>query len=169
MAQRKLLSQQKSRLTKDTQETKKATEEALGQLTELKDTAPEWLDKTAKKEWNRILPLIRELPVAALDLALLSMYCQTYSNYINATKQLEKEMVTVTERGTKLSSFYTIQRDSITAMNSIAPKLGLTVESRLKIMEPKTEKPQDDAFAQMIASKGRGKTVYDVFGVDDDD
>ena len=99
MAQRKLLSQQKSRLTKNTQETKKATEEALGQLTELKDTAPEWLDKTAKKEWNRILPLIRELPVAALDLALLSMYCQTYSNYVNATKQLEKEMVVVTERG----------------------------------------------------------------------
>lgn len=153
MAQRKLLSQQKSRLTKNTQETKKATEEALGQLTELKDTAPEWLDKTAKKEWNRILPLIRELPVAALDLALLSMYCQTYSNYINATKQLEKEMVTVTERGTKLSSFYTIQRDSITAMNSIAPKLGLTVESRLKIVEPKESKESVDPFEDMLNAK----------------
>lgn len=155
MAQRKLLSQQKSRLTTEAQENKQATEEALGQLTELKDTAPEWLDKTAKKEWNRILPLIRELPVAALDLALLSMYCQTYSNYINATKQLEKEMVTVTERGTKLSSFYTIQRDSITAMNSIAPKLGLTVESRLKILDPSKEKTNE-------------KSVFDIFGMDDE-
>ena len=119
----------------------------------MKDTAPEWLDKTAKKEWNRILPLIRELPVAELDLALLSMYCQTYSNYINATKQLEKEMVVVTERGSKLSSYYTIQRDSITAMNSIAPKLGLTVESRLKILEPKEPKENADPFEDMLNAK----------------
>ena len=35
MAQRKLLSQQKSRLTTEAQETKQATEEALKQLTKL--------------------------------------------------------------------------------------------------------------------------------------
>ena len=48
-------------------------------------------------------------------------------------------MVVVTERGSKLSPHYTIQRDSVNTMNAICPKLGLTVEARLKIMEPKTK------------------------------
>lgn len=153
MANRKLLSQQSSRRTTEVQERKKAIEEKLGQLTPLQKTAPSWLDDLAKKEWNRILPLLTELKVAALDMAMLAMYCQTYSNYVKSTKKLERDMVIETERGTKLSSYYTVQRDSLTAMNSIAPKLGLTVESRLKIMEPVEEPSATDPFEGKLNGK----------------
>ncbi|MES3703211.1 phage terminase small subunit P27 family [Staphylococcus arlettae] len=170
MAQRKLLSQQKSRRTKEVQEEKQATEEALQQLTKLSPEPPEWLDDTATKEWHRIFPLLQELPIASLDLALVSAYCTAYSDYINATIRMKNEdAIIVTERGTKLNQNHAIKRDSLSQLNSIAPKLGLTVESRLKILEPKAPKTQDDALAEMLASKGRNKTVYDIFGVDDDD
>ena len=153
MAQRKLLSQQKSRRTTAVQEERQTTEDKMNELTPLQDNPPSWLDKTAKTEWKRILPLIRELPVADLDMALLAMYCQTYSNYISATKELDNEMVIETERGTKLSSYYTVQRDSVNTMNSIAPKLGLTVESRLKILSPDTKKEKKDEFEDLMNDK----------------
>lgn len=86
-------------------------------------------------------------------MALLAMYCQTYSNYISPTKELDNEMVIETERGTKLSSYYTVQRDSVNTMNSIAPKLGLTVESRLKILSPDTKKEKKDEFEDLMNGK----------------
>ncbi|MDW3911060.1 phage terminase small subunit P27 family [Staphylococcus saprophyticus] len=157
MAQRKLLSQQKSRLTKEAQDKKRDTEEAMGQLTSLAPEPPEWLDDTATDEWHRIYPLLEELPVASLDLMLVSTYCQAYSDYINATKRMNNSDVIIeTERGTKLNQNHTIKRDALSQLNSIAPKLGLTVESRLKILEPKQDTKSD-------------KSVYEMFGIDDND
>ncbi len=150
LAQRKLMSQQKTRRTKEVQNEREQAERAMKELEPLQEEPPQWLDASAKKEWERILPRIRELPVADLDLALLAMYCQTYSNYLNATKELEEGLVVETERGTKLSSYYTVQRDSVNTMNSIAPKLGLTVESRLKILAPKEKKENEDPFEELM-------------------
>ena len=154
LAERKLLSQQKSRRTKEVQEEKQATEEAMNDLTPLSESPPEWLDEDAIQEWDRILPLVRELPVKDLDKGLLATYCQTYSNYKNATLKLQNEgMVIETERGTKLSSYYTIQRDSVNTMNAICPKLGLTVESRLKILAPSNDKEKSDPFEELMDDK----------------
>ena len=131
MAQRKMLSQQKTRRTKEVQEELKGAEEAMGKLKPITKTAPDWLDDYAVEEWDRIMPLVEDLKVKELDRGLLATYCQTYSNYKNATLKLKEQgLVIETERGTKLSSYYTVQRDSVNTMNSICPKLGLTVESR---------------------------------------
>lgn len=148
---RKTLENQKARLTIEQQEEKKATEEALNELTPLQKTPPNWLDNVAKAEYKRIYPLILELPIKSLDMALLAMYCQTYSNYIDASKNLVREKVVETERGSKLSPYYTIQRDSITAMNSIAPKLGLSLDSRMKIVTPKKEEKEDDPMSDFLS------------------
>ncbi|MDN5614071.1 MAG: phage terminase small subunit P27 family [Staphylococcus equorum] len=154
MAERKLLSQQKSRRTKEVQEEKQSTEEAMNNLTPLSDEAPKWLDEDAVEEWHRILPLIKELPVKDLDMGLLATYCQTLSNYKNATLKIQQEgLVVETERGTKLSSHYTVQRDSVNTMNAICPKLGLTVESRLKILAPSNDKEKSDPFEELMDDK----------------
>lgn len=147
---KKLLDQQKTRRTKEVQEELKATEEALKELTPLQKTPPNFLDKVAKAEYKRIYPLLEELPIASLDLALIVMYCQTYSNYIEASKQLAREKVVETERGSKLSPYYTIQRDSITAMNQIAPKLGLSLDSRMKVVTPKKEDKEKDIMSDFL-------------------
>lgn len=147
---KKLLDQQKTRRTKEVQEELKATEDALKELTPLQKTPPNFLDKVAKAEYKRIYPLLEELPIASLDLALVVMYCQTYSNYIEASKQLVREKVVETERGSKLSPYYTIQRDSITAMNQIAPKLGLSLDSRMKVVTPKKEVKDIDPMSDFL-------------------
>ena len=147
---RKTLDQQKTRRTKEVQEELKATEEALKELTPLQKTPPNFLDKVAKTEYKRIYQLLEELPIASLDLALVVMYCQTYSNYIEASKQLAREKVVETERGSKLSPYYTIQRDSITAMNQIAPKLGLSLDSRMKVVTPKKEDKEKDPMSDFL-------------------
>lgn len=169
MSQRKLLSQQKAYRTKDVQEQKKSTEEVMNGLTPLSKEPPDFLDDDAIQEWYRVLPLINELPIKDLDKGLLATYCQTYSNYKNATLKIQEEgMVVVTERGSKLSPNYTIQRDSVNTMNAICPKLGLTVESRLKIMEPKP-KQQYDPFSAFFEDGKKPQSVYEEFGMDNND
>ena len=154
MPPKKLLSQQKGNLTVEQQENMQSAEENMAKLTDIDETPPEWLDKDAVEEWNRILPLIKELPIAALDMGLLATYCQTLSNYKNATLKIKDEgLIVETERGTKLSSYYTIQRDSVNTMNAICPKLGLTVESRLKILAPSNNQEKSDPFEDLMNDK----------------
>ncbi|MBF7023738.1 phage terminase small subunit P27 family [Staphylococcus kloosii] len=147
-----MLDQQKTRRTTKVQEELKATEEQLNKLKPLQKTPPAYLDTTAKKEYKRITSLLEELPIADLDLSLVVAYCQTYSNYVQATKQLnESGLVTETERGTKLSSYYTAQRDSTDRLISLSNKLGLNIDSRMKILTPSATKdkstdPMDDFF-----------------------
>src|SRR5699024_12857829 len=132
------------------QEEQKATVGVMNGLTPVSKEPHDLLDDDAIQEWYRVLPLINELPIKDLDKGLLETDCQTYSNYKNATLKIQEEgMVVVTERGSKLSPNYTIQRDSVNTMNAICPKLGLTVESRLKIMEPKP-KQQYDPFSALF-------------------
>ena len=91
LAERKLLSQQKSRRTKEVQEELKGAEEAMGKLKPITKTAPDWLDDYAVEEWDRIMPLVEDLKVKELDRGLLATYCQTYSNYKNATLKLKEQ------------------------------------------------------------------------------
>ena len=148
---KKPLDQQKTRRTTQVQEELKATEEQLQQLKPLQKTPPAYLDATAKKEYKRITTLLEELSIADLDLSLVVAYCQTYSNYVQATKHLNKHgLVTETERGTKLSSYYTAQRDSTDRLISLSNKLGLNLDSRMKIVTPKKETKEKDEFGDML-------------------
>ncbi|MFQ3838372.1 phage terminase small subunit P27 family [Staphylococcus pseudoxylosus] len=141
----KLLSQTNKHYSKEEKELKKEAEKALKDLQKIELKPPEWLDVTTKNEYHRIVPLLRELPVASLDLALVSSYCQAYSDYQRATVELTKgEIVTFTERGSKVNPWHTVKRDSFNVMNSIAPKLGMTIDSRLKIFTPKANNDKDD-------------------------
>lgn len=148
---RKTLAQQQSRRTTEVQEELKSTEEKLNELTPLQNEPPEHLDDLAKEEYYRITELLVELPIASLDLSLVSTYCQTYSNYIKATEEIKTHgLVVETERGTKLSSYYTVQRDCTDRLISLSNKLGLSIDSRMKIMTPKNEVKEDDPFGDML-------------------
>lgn len=141
----KLLSQTKKNYTKEEIEKKEQAEMSMNELETIQVTPPSWLSKQAKAEYRRIIPLLQQLPIASLDLAMVSSYCQAYADYQEATKELTKnDSVEYTERGSKVSPWHTIKRDSFNIMNSIAPKLGLTIDGRLKIFTPKNNKKKDD-------------------------
>lgn len=154
---KKNLNQSKGNLTVLQQEEKKKAEEAVNGLTKLSPVPPDWLDDTAKEEYLRIYPLLEELPTtASLDLALISAYCQSFSDYVNATKRMNSgEPIIETDRGTKLNQNHAIKRDSLSQLNAIAPKIGLSVDARLKIFTPKQEKESDDPFEAMLNAKNK--------------
>ncbi|MEP9852118.1 phage terminase small subunit P27 family [Staphylococcus aureus] len=148
----KMLDESKGNLTVEQQESKKAAEKALNDLQDLENKPPEWLDATAKEEYNRIYPLLQELPVKSIDLALVSAYCQAYSDHQRASVELRSgETVTFTERGSKVNPWHRVKIDSFNVMNSIAPKLGMSIDSRMKIFTPKSandksKDPMDEFF-----------------------
>ena len=141
----KTLAESTGNLTIEQQEAKKETEKAMHDLQNLEDEAPKWLDATARKEYKRIVPLLKELPIASLDLALVSAYCQAYSDYQRASVELaSSETVTFTERGSKVNPWHRVKVDSFNIINSIAPKLGLTIDSRMKIFTPQAKSKEPD-------------------------
>jgi P27 family predicted phage terminase small subunit len=147
----KLLSQSKKHYTNEEKEQKQNVENAMDDLQPIQKSPPNWLSKTAKTEYNRIYPLLQELPIKSLDLAMVSTYCQAYADYQEANRMLSKtDTVEYTERGSKLSPWHTVKRDSFNIMNSIAPKLGLTIDGRLKILPPKKEEKPEDEFGEML-------------------
>ena len=151
---KKTLGQSKGNLTVLQQEEKQNAEASMSGLTKIDPTPPKWLDRTAKEEYKRVVPLLSELPIAALDLALVASYCQSFSDYINATKRMNSgDPIIETDRGTKLNQNHAIKRDALSQMNSIAPKIGMSIDSRMKIFTPKPEKKSDDPFEVMLNAK----------------
>lgn len=148
----KLLSQTKKNYTKEEIEKKEQAEMSMSELETIQITPPNWLSKQAKAEYRRIIPLLQQLPIASLDLVMVSTYCQAYADYQEATKELAKsDAVEYTERGSKVSPWHTIKRDSFNIINSIAPKLGLTIDGRLKIFTPKdTKKDNSDPMGDFF-------------------
>lgn len=141
----KLLSQSSKNYTLEEKERKQQAEESLNNLTPLDENPPEWLSDLAQEEYRRIYPLLQELPVASLDLGLVTAYCQAYSDYIEATTALQGEPSVISNKnGSRLNPLHTIKRDSFSIMNSITPKLGMSIDSRLKIFTPKDDKKEDD-------------------------
>lgn len=151
---RKTLDQRKGKLTVLEREKRKASEEKANSLQKIGLDPPYWLDDKAKEEYKRIIPLLSELPIASLDLALVSAYCQAFSDYVNATIRMnEGDAIIETERGTKLNQNHAIKRDALAQINSIAPKIGLSIDARLKIFTPKEDKKETDEFEEMINGK----------------
>ncbi|PTL18523.1 phage terminase small subunit P27 family [Staphylococcus gallinarum] len=123
----------------------------MNTLQTLEITPPDWLDATAQQEYKRIYPLLQELQIKSIDLALVSAYCQAYSDHQRATVELKSgETVTFTERGSKVNPWHRVKVDSFNIMNSIAPKLGMTIDSRIKLLGYKKDEKEKDEFGDML-------------------
>lgn len=147
---RKLTENSKKNFTNEEKEQRQEAEKRITDMTPIAVTPPKWLDDIAKKEYKRIVPLLQELPVASLDLSLVATYCQAYSDYQQANERLKDEPAIIeTAHGTKINQNHTIKRDSFNVINSITPKLGMTIDSRLKIFTPKKEEKKD-RFKEMF-------------------
>lgn len=142
-----LVSGNKAHLTKKQIEERTKNEPKFGAD---KIRCPTWLDKIAKKEWNRI---VKELKAAELmtnvDVTALAVYCDTYSKYIDATEQLSKEDLTyvyTNKSGAKNvveHPLVRIAKGYAELMKKYAVEFGLTPASRAKIAIPKKEEKKD--------------------------
>ena len=141
---RKLTENSKKNLTNEEKAARQAAEQSISYLTPIDVTPPDWLDEIAQNEYLRIVPLLKELPIASLDYSLVNSYCTAYSDMVRASERLkEEDDIIETAHGTKLNQNHVIRREAFKVINSVAPKLGMTIDSRLKIFTPKQEEEKD--------------------------
>lgn len=115
---------------------------------------PDDLDDLAQNEWLRIVPLLEQLPISNLDLTLVKNYCQLVGIQTKAYEQLQEVGTYDPDRNVR-SGPYMVYMDCVKELKSVCNKLGLTIDSRMRLVVPSESEQK--------------QSVYDQFGVDTDD
>ena len=136
---------------------KMAEQEALSDYEQLEaDSIPPHLCYYGKKEWKRIIPLLKELPIAELDRELIESYCALHGS----KRRLEKG---VQEHGHSYKIYdndgnietmrrnpdYDMLLQTIKEIRMIANQLGMTMNSRLDLVVP-DEGKEEDEFMKLL-------------------
>ncbi|MBC6310140.1 phage terminase small subunit P27 family [Listeria sp. FSL L7-1582] len=141
---------------------KRAENMASDGFANLQKSAPNHLGSKARYEYERISKELQKLPVRSLDKATVELYCVWYGIYREAYEEVKENgiytvMSEITEEGivhykdrTRKNPAITVMNDATSNIRSLASSLGLTVDSRLKLMIPKVEE--------------REKSLKDIFG-----
>ena len=145
--------------TKEELEQSEKVENGLNQFTEINvDSVPDGLTENAAKEWSRVVPLLEQLPIAELDYSLIKKYCEvvdqndTLYRAISSKDGIEGMVDPETNRKTGAFMAY---MESLKELRSICGQLGMTIDSRMRLVVPTESEVK--------------QSVYDEFGVDDDD
>ena len=111
---------------------------------------PAHLDEHAKREWKRIIPILRRMKVLAeADWMALANLCQTWSTLVKAQEKL-------TEMGIlyKSPSGYVMQSPLLAIVNQcvdtitkLSREFGLTPAARSRIIAQSEPEPVDDLMA----------------------
>ncbi|WP_242864625.1 phage terminase small subunit P27 family [Clostridium botulinum] len=142
---------QKGNLTVEQQDDIKNIQEVITVGREDLEKPPSWLrDSVAKKEFKRIINEFRNIEVIGnLDLNNLGAYCNAYSFYIQATKELKGQPLTV-QKVMPNGSYTTIENPLIKIqlkyseeIRKFASLCGLTLDSRMKIGAIKTTQSKE--------------------------
>lgn len=152
---RKLNATKQGHRTKEELEQAELQENGLAKFEQVDvNNIPSDLTKDGKKEWKRVVPLLEQLPIAELDYDRIKRYCQLVALTDEAYRHIMK-YGSVNEEGTKRTPQYFNYMDGLKELKSICGQLGMTIDSRMKLVVPTPNEQK--------------QSVYDQFGVDDDD
>lgn len=141
-----LVAEGKKHLTKEEIEQRRAEEEAV-RPNDDKVNCPSWVkDKVARKEYNRVAKELQELKLLTnLDVNTLANYCIAFSNYVNATQQMEGQPLVIEQTNKAgftnivANPLINIQLKYSDEMKKLASEMGLSISSRLKLVVPKKD------------------------------
>lgn len=104
---------------------------------------PAYVTGEARKEWDRVIPLLAEMELLAhADLGTIATYCQAYGEAFDAQLKLNKEGLTVKVNGQVIPHpLINIRRKAQQMMLSAGSQLGLNPSARSRIHIEKTERP----------------------------
>lgn len=152
---RKLNATKKGHRTKEELEQSELRENSLEQFNKIDvNNIPDDLPEDGKKEWLRVVPLLEQLPIAELDYDRIKRYCQLVALTDDAYRHIMQHG-SINEEGTKRTPQYFNYIDGLKELKSLCGSLGMTIDSRMKLVTPTENQAR--------------KSVYDEFGVDDDD
>lgn len=142
---RKLSHNTTGNFTKEQLEQKEQEEQMLSEFPKLPKTAPKSLNPIARKEYNRIKHSLQLLPIADLDLGQVVAYCEFYADFVEASQKVAEEGIVIeaVNGDTKINPSFNAKEKAHQRMQSIARTIGMTVDSRLKIITPPKEDKGD--------------------------
>lgn len=149
---RKLTENTKKNFTKAELKERHQAEERLSQFAPIPDEPPSWLDKDGQAEYIRIIESLKQLPIADLDYNQVAAYCSFYRDFVIASNRLKKEgaVIKAGNGSTKINPAFNVKKEAQTRMQSIASTLGMTIDSRLKIIAPPEDDGSSDPFGAML-------------------
>lgn len=120
----------------------------------ISEQTPKELHGYARKEWERIVPLLKkQTPASELDRSQLINYC-LLAQTVNTCQRyiLQDGLCVMTDKGTKrVNPYFNMQDKAIKNMRAIANDFGMTITSRAKIENQKIKKNDpEDPFAEFL-------------------
>lgn len=109
-------------------------------------TPPAYLDEAAKTEYRRVAPLLKNLDVTSLDRQVLIDYCNSVSMFQKAVASVNKEGLLI---GDKKNPAVAIMLDMQKEIRANAGQLGMTLDSRMKLVKPVDQKEESDPYAEV--------------------
>ena len=119
---------------------------------------PPFLSRYAKKEWKRIIPLLKKNGIISdVDVNTLAAYCQSYHRWIEAEKAVRTYgLTTVTDKGNIIQRPEVgIANKAMEAMVKYAKEFGLTPSSRTNL-HIKTPDEVDDPLVEFMKGTKNG-------------
>lgn len=101
-------------------------------------TCPTWLDKEAKSEWRRVVPILDRLGLLSrVDRSAVAAYCTAWAELHWATVQLRKGRTYTTKEGQVcVHPAVGMQRSALQHVRQFAALFGLDPSSRGKLAVP---------------------------------
>lgn len=116
---------------------------------------PPHLEGEARKEFQRITQeLIKLKVITNVDRAAIVAYCQAWSDYVNATKEVKKEgEVLYSDKGNAyINPWKNIQTSAMDRMLRFSAEFGMTPSSRSRI-KVETPTPEDEMAKYLFGNK----------------
>jgi P27 family predicted phage terminase small subunit len=117
---------------------------------------PELLDPEARKEWDRIVPILEAMGVLGLaDAAALALHCASYSIWAKAQADIAAKglFVRTGDDSIKPNPAVTIARDAMAACFKYLTSFGLTPSARSDIKVPSDAEGPKDRLADFTKSR----------------
>ena len=119
-------------------------------------TAPSWLPKGQREEFNRVAAAVVKLMptlVARTDAEVIATYCMARQEWQTATSHANRELNA--GRADEADAWSKIQERYFKQARACATDLGLTITSRCRISIPEwaREQPQETAFERLMREK----------------
>lgn len=110
---------------------------------------PSWLSAEAKREWKRVVPGLTRLDLLKPeDRAMLTVYCETWSQWVSAIREVHETGTSITtETGTiKRNPAVAAANDAAAQLRSLAQEFGLTPAAESKLTKRPDESGDDNPY-----------------------
>jgi P27 family predicted phage terminase small subunit len=116
-------------------------------------SAPRQLSREARREWRRLSHELYRLGlVSRIDRAALAVYCEAWSDWLDATEKVaESGKVRTTEAGNVIENpYYSIKKRAAELMHKFLTEFGMTPASRTRINAIDADKRHEDDLAAIL-------------------